>query len=76
MDEAKIEHELCVETKSAPELEAARLRWLHATRAEFELLNKPIVFDDAQEAVRRMPTPVVLVGSALGTGGSSWAAFS
>jgi hypothetical protein len=40
------------------------LRWLHATRAEFELLDKPIVFDDAQEAVRRAPAPVVLVGSA------------
>ena len=40
------------------------LRWLHATRAEFELLDKPIVFDDAQEAVRRLPAPVVLVGSA------------
>ena len=31
---------------------------------EFELLDKPIVFDDAQEAVRRLPAPVVLVGSA------------
>ena len=64
VDEAKIEHEPGVEAKSAPELEAAPLRWLHATRAEFELLDKPIVFDDAQEAVRRMPAPVVLVGSA------------
>ena len=31
---------------------------------QFELLDKPIVFDDAQEAVRRSPAPVVLVGSA------------
>ena len=64
MDEAKIEREPGVEAKSAAELEAAPLRWLHATRAEFELLDKPIVFDDAQEAVRRLPAPVVLVGSA------------
>ena len=64
VDEAKIEHEPGVEAKSAAELEAAPLRWLHATRAEFELLDKPIVFDDAQEAVRRLPAPVVLVGSA------------
>ena len=64
VDDAKIEREPGVEAKSAAELEAAPLRWLHATRAEFELLDKPIVFDDAQEAVRRLPAPVVLVGSA------------
>ena len=65
VDEAKIERESAVEpAQSAAELEAVPLRWLHATRAEFELLDKPIVFDDAQEAVRRLPAPVVLVGSA------------
>jgi len=64
VDEAKIEHEPGIEAKSAAELDAQPLRWLHATRAELELLDKPIVFDDAQEAVRRLPAPVVLVGSA------------
>jgi AAA domain/Ankyrin repeat len=67
VDEAKIEHEPLVDpARSSPAnaVEATPLRWLHATRAEFELLDKPIVFDDAQEAVRRMPAPVVLVGSA------------
>ena len=40
------------------------LRWLPAQAAEFELLDRPIVFDDAQEAVRRHKVPLVVVGSA------------
>ena len=32
--------------------------------AEFELLDRPIVFDEAQEAVRRHKVPLVVVGSA------------
>ena len=63
VDEAKIEHEAHIEPAQS-DADAVTLRWLHATRAEFELLDKPIVFDDAQEAVRRLPAPVVLVGSA------------
>ena len=63
VDETKIEHEPHVEPVQSA-AEALPLRWLHATRREFELLDKPIVFDDAQEAVRRLPAPVVLVGSA------------
>ena len=63
VDEAKIDHESNVDPAQFA-AEAVPLRWLHATRAEFELLDKPIVFDDAQEAVRRLPAPVVLVGSA------------
>jgi hypothetical protein len=63
VDEAKIEQEAAVEPGQSG-AEAVPLRWLHATRAEFELLDKPIVFDDAQEAVHRLPAPVVLVGSA------------
>ena len=43
---------------------AVPLRWLQARHTEFELLDKPILFDDAQEAVRRLPAPVVVVGSA------------
>jgi hypothetical protein len=63
VDEAKIELEPPVHA-AVPEADALPLRWLHATRSEFELLDKPIVFDDAQEAVHRLPAPVVLVGSA------------
>ncbi len=64
VDETKIEHEPGVDAATLPATEFLPLRWLHATRAEFELLDKPIVFDDAQEAVRRLPAPVILVGSA------------
>lgn len=64
VDEAKIEREPGTDPTTLHDSETAPLRWLHATRTEFELLDKPIVFDDAQEAVRRLPAPVVLVGSA------------
>ena len=30
------------------------LRWLHASRVEFELFDKPIMFDDGQETLRRL----------------------
>ena len=63
VDEAKIDHESSVDPAQFP-AETVRLRWLHSTSTEFELLDKPIVFDDAQEAVRRLPAPVVLIGSA------------
>ena len=64
VDEAKIEREPGTDVTTLPATDATPLRWLHATRTEFELLDKPIVFDDAQEAVRRLPAPVVIVGSA------------
>jgi hypothetical protein len=47
---------------SLPALPA--LRWLHPQHDEFELLDKPLMFDEAQEAVCRLPLPVVVVGSA------------
>ncbi|MDA8254064.1 MAG: UvrD-helicase domain-containing protein [Betaproteobacteria bacterium] len=40
------------------------LRYLHPERATVNLLDKPISFDDAQEAIYRMPPPLVVVGSA------------
>ncbi|MCW5238034.1 hypothetical protein D5047_17855 [Verminephrobacter eiseniae] len=67
IDESKIEREPVVANPAAPDGKAdsmLQLRWMHPSRAEFELLDKPIVFDDAQEAVRRLPAPVVVVGSA------------
>ncbi len=62
VDEARIEREPAVDP-AAPG-DALPMRWLHASHARFELLDKPIVFDDAQEAVYRQPVPLVLVGSA------------
>jgi len=44
--------------------DAAPVRYLHPGRTEFHLLDKVISFDDAQEAVYRLPPPLVLVGSA------------
>lgn len=66
LDEAKIEGDsVLTDTNAAPHaLDALPLRWLHASRNEFELLDKPLMFDDAQETVRRLPAPVVVVGSA------------
>jgi hypothetical protein len=66
LDEAKIEKELVLKDVATAhnQPDATPLRWLHASRHEFDLLDKPIMFDDAQEAVRRLPAPVVVVGSA------------
>lgn len=44
--------------------EATPLRYLHPEHATVHLLDKPISFDDAQEAIYRMPVPLVVVGSA------------
>ena len=44
--------------------EAQALRYLHPERTAIHLLDKPISFDDAQEAVYRQPAPLIVVGSA------------
>ena len=64
VDEAKIEREPAIEPAQLPPPRPCRCAGCTPRRTEFELLDKPIVFDDAQEAVRRLPAPVVLVGSA------------
>jgi len=46
------------------EAEARPVRYLHPQRGEMHLLDKPISFDDAQEAVYRAPAPLIVVGSA------------
>jgi hypothetical protein len=65
VDESRIEREPPVEAQ-APGLkaEAAPLRWLGEGSTRFELLDKPVVFDDAQEGALRHPAPLVLIGSA------------
>ena len=47
-----------------PPAAGSNLRWLPPKAADFELLDKPIVFDEAQEAVWRRKVPLVVVGSA------------
>lgn len=65
VDEARIEREPAAEAQ-APTLaaEAAPLRWLGPGRTQFELLDKPIVFDEAQDEAYRQPAPLVVIGSA------------
>lgn len=80
VDEAKLDAEPPpADPATLPAGEVVPLRWLPgavpvvkapktaattATGPTFELLDKPIFFDDTQEAVRRLPCPVVVVGSA------------
>ena len=64
VDESKIELEPVAAKLDLPNNETLSLRWLHPSRVEFELLDKPIVFDDEQEAARRLLAPMILVGSA------------
>jgi hypothetical protein len=65
VDEARIEREQAADAK-APALsaDATPLRWLGLGRTQFELLDKPIVFDDAQDEAYRHPAPLVVIGSA------------
>ncbi len=44
--------------------EAQEVRYLHPERTAIHLLDKPISFDDTQEAVYRQPPPLIVVGSA------------
>ena len=49
---------------AAASTEAQPLRYLHPDRTSIHLLDKPISFDDAQDAVYRRPAPLIVVGSA------------
>lgn len=44
--------------------EAQALRYLHPSRPQMHLLDKPISFDDAQQAIFAAAPPLVLIGSA------------
>ncbi|WP_297459816.1 UvrD-helicase domain-containing protein [Ferrovum sp.] len=44
--------------------EAQPLRYLHPEHTAIHLLDKPISFDDTQEAIYRQPPPLIVVGSA------------
>jgi hypothetical protein len=44
--------------------EALPVRYLHPERTTIHLLDKPISFDDTQEAIYRQPPPLIVVGSA------------
>ncbi|MEI6415030.1 MAG: UvrD-helicase domain-containing protein, partial [Pseudomonadota bacterium] len=44
--------------------EPQTVRYLHPDRTAIHLLDKPISFDDAQEAIYHQPPPLIVVGSA------------
>jgi hypothetical protein len=44
--------------------QAEPLRYLHPERRIVHILDKPISFDDAQEAIYRLPPPLIVVGGA------------
>jgi hypothetical protein len=44
--------------------DAQPMRYLHPERRTVQFLDKPISFDDAQEAIYRVPPPLIVVGSA------------
>ena len=44
--------------------DAQTLRYLHPKHGKVHLLDKPISFDDAQEAIYRQPAPLIVVGGA------------
>lgn len=52
------------ETELAAARTAPAVRYLHPEHGIVHLLDKPLSFDDAQEAVFRRPPPLVVVGSA------------
>ncbi len=60
IDESKI---IDVDAATA-RVEAQPMRYLHPERTAMHFLDKPISFDDAQEAVYRLPPPLIVVGSA------------
>jgi hypothetical protein len=60
IDEAKVPD--CTVAEALPE--AQPVRYLHPERASMHLLDKPLSFDDAQEAIYRHPPPLIVVGSA------------
>lgn len=44
--------------------EATSVRYLHPERAAVHFLDKPLSFDEAQDAVYRLPAPQIIVGGA------------
>lgn len=64
VDETKIELEPVAANMESPSNGSFAFLWIHSSRVEFEILDKPIVFNDEQETVRRVLAPLLLVGSA------------
>ncbi|GAC1524760.1 MAG: ankyrin repeat domain-containing protein [Ramlibacter sp.] len=63
VDESKIQCEPAAQPQHL-ERDLLALRGVPEGRTQFQLLDKPIVFDDAQEEAYQLPAPLVLIGSA------------
>jgi len=60
-----------IDDEKVPDIDAATaaaeaypVRYVHPDRREIHLLDKALSFDDAQEAIYRLPPPLIVVGSA------------
>jgi hypothetical protein len=60
IDEAKITDADVVQARA----EALPVRYLHEERPVVHFLDKPLSFDDAQDAIYRIPPPLIIVGGA------------
>jgi hypothetical protein len=60
IDESKLHDAHAAEATA----DAAGVRYLHPERATVHFLDKPLSFDDAQDAVYRLPPPQIIVGGA------------
>ncbi|MGB4467474.1 MAG: UvrD-helicase domain-containing protein [Azovibrio sp.] len=62
---AHVDEKLIVDVSlGAAQAEAQPMRYLHPEHGTVHLLDKPISFDDAQEAIYRTPPPLIIIGSA------------
>ena len=62
---AAIDETRIAEIDAAEAIDQAQpLRYLHPERTAIHLLDKPISFDDTQEAIYRLSPPLIVVGSA------------
>lgn len=61
VDGARIEE---VDVERVDSIAVPPIRYLHPERSTFHVLDKPLSLDDAQDAVFRLPPPILLIGSA------------
>lgn len=62
IDESKIPP--LVKPEQVPETDLAPLPYVNPRTAQFHLLDKVISFDDDQQEIFRLPTPLIVIGSA------------
>ena len=70
-DKSRFLRGMAIDEAKIPDIDAAEaikeaqlVRYLNPERTTMHLLDKPISFDDTQEAIYRQPPPLIVVGSA------------